>query len=464
MIGSDGMQEGSIYLKRDAYNKLLEWKNNHTNKVLLVEGARQVGKTYLVKKFANENYKNVIYINLLEESGEDLLSIYNKIKDERLSGILDRENTNSLKEMFKRFSRKFIDNKECVIIIDEIQEEYKIYNMIRQFAREFEAHFIMTGSYLGRVVMKNEFWSSMGDVDFLEIKPLSFVEFINAINLSEVYEALDLFGNSEKNNYELIYSKYKDYCIVGGYPEVVCEYLNGGVDNLEGLFEKLLRIFCEESARYFDGDILTARMFEDCINAIIQMLASNKKGFSSGSYTEELQQIIVKQYSSNINKENCNRILQWFHTSKFVKDCDKLVEFDFTNIKKRQRYFLSDIGMANYVLNKSNILLSESNGVLNETFVYQCLVDKIPTVPMFAVYGDGELDFVYRNRENAYVYGIEVKAGKNSGKTITESLNNGKINFAIYLKGLTEGGVANKIYTIPIYLFPRFEFKDIKNI
>lgn len=458
------MKEELTYLKREAYNKLLEWKTNHNKKVLLVEGARQVGKTYLVKKFANENYKHIIYINLLEESGEDLLSIYDEIKIERLSGKLDRENTNSLKEMFRRFSKKFKDDEECVIIIDEIQEDYKIYNMIRQFAREFKTHFIMTGSYLGRVVMQKEFWSPMGDVDFLEIKPLSFVEFINAINLTEVYEALDLYGKSEKSTYELIYNKYKDYCVVGGYPEVVCEYLNSGLDNLEGLFEKLLRVFCEESARYFDGDILTARMFEDCINVIVQMLANNKKGFSSGSYAEELQQIIVKQYSSNINKENCNRALQWFYTSKFVKDCDKVVDFDFTNIKKRQRYFLTDVGMANYVMNKSNILLSESNGVLNETFVYQCLVDKISNVPMFAIYGDGELDFVYRNRENGYVYGIEVKSGKNSGKTITKSLNNGKINFAIYLKGLTEGGVANKIYTIPIYLFPRFDFDDIKNI
>jgi len=318
-----------------------------------------------------------------------------------------------------------------VIIIDEIQESYKIYNMIRQFAREFETHFIMTGSYLGRVVMQKEFWSPMGDVDFLEIKPLSFVEFINAINLIEVYDALDLYGKSEKSNYELIYNKYKDYCIVGGYPEIVCEYLKNGIENIDDLFGKLLRVFCEESARYFDGDILTARMFEDCINSIVEMLANNKKGISSGSYAEELQQIIVKQYSSNINKENCNRALQWFYTSKFVKDCDKLVEFDFTNIKKRQRYFLSDVGMANYVMNKSNVLLSESNGVLNETFVYQCLLDKISTVPMFAVYGDGELDFVYRNRENGYVYGIEVKSG---------------------------------IYTIPIYLFPRFNFEDNKNI
>ena len=99
------MEENSINLKRDAYYKLLEWKKSHTNKVLLVEGARQVGKTYLVKKFANENYKNVIYINLLEESGEDLLAIYDLIKEERLNGRLDRENTNSLKEMFKRFSK-----------------------------------------------------------------------------------------------------------------------------------------------------------------------------------------------------------------------------------------------------------------------------------------------------------------------------------------------------------------------
>ncbi|WP_242949706.1 AAA family ATPase [Clostridium pasteurianum] len=85
------MGDKIIDLKRDAYEKLLEWKNNHNNKVLLIEGARQVGKTYLVKKFSRENYKYVIYINLLEEAGEDLLTIYNVIKQERLSGKLDRE-------------------------------------------------------------------------------------------------------------------------------------------------------------------------------------------------------------------------------------------------------------------------------------------------------------------------------------------------------------------------------------
>ncbi|MDF2503255.1 DUF4143 domain-containing protein [Clostridium sp.] len=150
-------------------------------------------------------------------------------------------------------------------------------------------------------------------------------------------------------------------------------------------------------------------------------------------------------------------MLQWFYTSKFVKDCDKLIDFDFTNIKKRQIYFLSDVGMANFVMRKTNILMSESNGLLNETFVYDCLLDKIPTIPMFGIYGDGELDFIYRNRENGQIYGIEVKSGKNPGKTIVKSLANGKIDFAVYLKGLTQGGIANKTYTIPIFLFPRFE-------
>jgi len=452
------MGEKTIDLKRDAYKKLLEWKNNHNNKVLLIEGARQVGKTYLVKKFARENYTNVIYINLLEETGEDLLTIYEVVKEERLSGKLDREKTNSLKEMFRRFSNKFKDSEECIIIIDEIQESYKIYNMIRQFAREFTTHFIMTGSYLGRVVMQKEFWSPMGDVDFLEIKPLSFTEFMQALNLTNLYNALDLYGNSDKNDYELIYDKYKDYLEVGGYPEIVCEYLKNNKDNVYVLFEKLLRVFCEESSRYFDGDILTTRVFEDCISAIIEALARDKKGIKESSYTEELQQIITKKYSSNITKENCNRVLQWFYTSKFVKDCDKLIDFDFTNIKKRQRYYLSDVGMANYVMKKANILMSEARGLLNEAFVYNCLLDKIPTVPMFGIYGDGELDFVYRDRENGQIYGIEVKSGKNQGKTITKSLANGKIDFAVYLKGLTQGGIANKTYTIPIFLFPRFEF------
>ena len=363
--------------------------------------------------------------------------------------------------MFKRYSKKFSDDENCVVVIDEIQESYKIYNMIRQFAREFKTHFIMTGSYLGRVIMRKEFWSPMGDIDFLEIKPLSFTEFIDALGLMKEYDELDLFGASESIKYDLIYSKYKDYTMVGGYPELVCEYLNNGFDNLEGLFEKLLRVFCEESARYFDGDILTARMFQDCVSAIMQILVSGKKGIKESSYGEELQAIITKQYSSNITKENSNRVLQWFYTSKFIKDCDKLVDFDFTNIKRRQRYFLSDIGMANYIMKKSNILKSEADGAINETFVYHSLSQKIDVTPMFAVNGNGELDFVYRNRENGCVYGIEVKAGKNIGKTITKCLEKGKINFALYLKGMTNGGVADKIYTMPIYLFPKFNFESI---
>lgn len=450
-----------IDLKRDAYNDLMKWKKNHSNKVLLVEGARQVGKTYLVRKFAEENYKNVIYINLLEESGEDLISINEQIKKERLNGTLDRESTNSLKEMFKRYSYKFEDNENCVVIIDEIQESYKIYNMIRQFAREFNTHFIMTGSYLGRVVMRKEFWSPMGDIDFLEINPLSFTEFIDALNLNNEYNSLELFGSSSNEEYELIYSKYKDYTIVGGYPEIVCQYLNNGLENIDVLFEKLLRIFCEESARYFDGDILTARIFHDCIGAIMQIFVSGKKGLKESSYGEELQNIITKQYSSNITKENSNRVLQWFYTSKFIKDCDKLIDFDFTNIKRRQRYFISDIGMANYIMKQENILKCEADGVINETFVYHCLNSKINVTPMFAVYGDGELDFVHRNRNNGHIYGIEVKSGKNAGKTVTKCLEKGKINCAIYLKGSTNGGIANKIYTIPIYLFPRFNFEEI---
>lgn len=342
--------KNNIDLKRDAYEKLAEWKENHNNKVLLVEGARQVGKTYLVKKFARENYKDVIYINLLAESGQDLIEIYERIREERLSGNIDRKKTNSLNEMFRRYSKYFRDDKECVIIIDEIQESYKIYNMIRQFAREFKAHFIMTGSYLGRVVMQKEFWSPMGDVDFLEIKPLTFTEFIRGSGLKEKYDALDFYGSSSKDDYDTIYEKYEDYIVVGGYPEIVCRYLNSRKENLDDMFKKNLRIFCEESARYFDGDILNARMFEDCINAIMESLTSSKKGLNSSSYGEELQSIITKHYLSNITKENTNRTLQWFYTSKFIKDCDKLIDYDFTNIKKRQRYFLSDIGMANYII------------------------------------------------------------------------------------------------------------------
>lgn len=165
------------YLKRQVYEQMLAWKQQPGHSTLEVSGARQVGKTYIVNKFAEEQYKNKIYINLLDFSGELFMERYDELRQEIKDGL---ECENPVYELIKRYRPKFVDSPETVVIIDEIQESAAIYNRIREFTRTLKSDFIVTGSYLGRILNK-EFKFSAGDLDTVEVQTLSFKEFLIAM-------------------------------------------------------------------------------------------------------------------------------------------------------------------------------------------------------------------------------------------------------------------------------------------
>ena len=186
------------YLKRQVYDRFLTWKNHSDHSTLEVSGARQVGKTYIVNKFADEQYKQKIYVNLLEFSGEIFIEHYNDLRKEIKEGLSCE---NPVYELIKRYRPDFIDSGDTVIIIDEIQESSAIYNRIREFTRLLKSDFIVTGSYLGRILNK-EFKYSAGDLDSIEIQTLNFEEFLIAMGKDSLYECVDLYGGSEEAIYE----------------------------------------------------------------------------------------------------------------------------------------------------------------------------------------------------------------------------------------------------------------------
>ena len=136
-------------IKRHVYQTLLKWKNDNCHTTLEVNGARQVGKTYIINKFADENFSHKVYINLFELSGEQFISCYQKACNWR-PGEGPRPQA-PLHDAFRLFDENFSDTEDTVIIIDEIQESAEIYNRIREFTRQFRCRFIVTGSYLGRI-------------------------------------------------------------------------------------------------------------------------------------------------------------------------------------------------------------------------------------------------------------------------------------------------------------------------
>lgn len=448
-------------LKRAAYQKMLAWKQRAGHKTLEVSGARQVGKTYLVNKFADEQYTRKIYVNLLELSGEIFQEIYQDIRKEMREG---KRFQNPVRELFLRYEPDFVDSKDTVVIIDEIQESAEIYNRIREFTRSFESDFIVTGSYLGRILNK-EFRYSAGDMASLEIQTLNFEEFLDASGELEQFNGLDIFGGGEESVYREIFSKYEIYSQIGGYPSVVLKYLSGAsVKECQEELQEIIHLFTNESRRYFD-DILDYEAYGNLFCSIARVLVKEKKGLDEDSVSEELQRIVAKDYSSNLGKASVNRAMDWLYSSGVIGFAGKILNCNILDFRAKARCYFMDMGLTSFFLKQIGCAKSDIEGIAAENFVYLDLKRRSGLLgelafemPAFATWGRGELDFYTKSLTSGKTYAIEVKAGKNSAKTAMEVLEKGKADYLLMAKGSTQGGIAERIYTIPVYGISKFKF------
>lgn len=452
-----------IELKRDIYEELLQWKENNSGLVLEVEGARQVGKTYILDKFAREQYQKYIYINMIGKSGQDFLECYDIIYHWEVG---QQRKEGALQEVFKAFDHDFEDKKSTVVVIDEIQESSVIYSCIREFARDFTCDFIVTGSYLGKTREK-DFFLSAGDTDNLILGTLSFPEFLDALGKREMYNNLTLYGGNNRNECDEIEGYFDIYCQIGGYPKVVQTYLKtGNIGYCRKVLEKIIRIFIKESSRYFDT-VMDIDIFGQLFQAIAIMLIKEKKG--TDDLVTDLSKIVFKEESGKVSKKMINVARSWLYLSHVIGYCSKSIDCNHLDIVDNCRYYYMDLGIAAYFLRKTGEKDSTVKGILCENYVYLEILRRIRNtdtiagnVPWFAVYKKtgGELDFYVRSLLDYRNYGIEVKAGSNSGKTVSRLLQDGKIDYVYYLKGDTQGGRTEdkKIQTVPLYLADRITF------
>lgn len=451
-----------MYLQRDIYKKLTEWKNTD-HSTLELNGARQTGKTYIINKFAKENFKHIIDINLFELSGKQFLECYQTVAAWEPSSGKERPRF-PLHDAFRMFEPNFTDEADTVVIIDEIQESADIYNRIREFTRQFKCRFIVTGSYLGRV-FEPEFRYSSGDVTSMTLYTLSFEEFLKAKDASLYQRYLTLDGSQDSSAHEAVREAFETYCRIGGYPAVVERYLATG-DETKARHElvRIIDTFINESIRYFT-DILDVQVFSDILLAVSRILNREKKGLETDSASEELQKLVTRDYSSNLTKSSCNRAISWLHSSGIIGRCGKIIEMDILDFKPGCRYYFMDLGVASYYLQRIGSTPDTIHGTLYENYVYINLRKRqdfpeeiIFETPAFATYRGGELDFIAQGIASGKRYCIEVKAGKGSGASATKVIADGKSDYLLYLKGNTKGGTDGKIITRPIYLLEQYHF------
>lgn len=450
-----------MYLKRKIYKKLLSWKEE-SNLTLEVTGARQVGKTYIIRKFAEENFAGVVYINMLEASGQEFIDCIQTAKAWKPG---TERPVQPLHKAFSLYESAFRDIEETVVIIDEIQESPDVYNLIREFTRNFSCRFIVTGSYLGRT-LNTEFKLSAGDLKSLRIETLDFEEFTEAFGMHEAYGEMELYGTAHPEEFKKLSELFSLYTEIGGYPAVVAEYLE--TKSKEKSIEKLedvIHLFCTESTRYFD-DILDTAVYDNIFCSVARILAREKKGLDRDNFNESLQKLVVHEYDSNISKSVCNRAIMWLQSAGILDFAGKVSECKIMDFKGRCRCYFTDLGLTYYFFRRIGVTSSDIQGMLHENFVFlelrrraERLKEIALETPAFATYKGGEIDFFVKSllgKESIYV--LEVKSGKNAAPTGQKALEDGKADYLLLLKGNTQGGQAGKVLTIPVFLFQKFEF------
>ncbi len=445
-------------LKRNIYNDLLRWKQRDSGKVLELKGARQTGKTFILDKFAKENYKIYIYINMAQLSGEKFLACM-----EQASAWKPGEPRieKALHEAIRLFDSRFEDNKDTIIVIDEIQESAKVYSRIREFSREFVCHFVVAGSYLGKTLEKEHFLSA-GDTENLTLNTLTFEEFVEAFGKRELYNGVDLLGSGNPEQYDELKEYYKIYCEIGGYPDVInCYMETQDMQECKRVLMQIIRTFIEESTRYLGG-IQEMILLEQIFPAIAQLTVREKK--EHGDLITELSRIIYNRKSNRTMRKSISAVIDWLYRSDIIGYCGKANECDPVNVSLHNCFYFQDVGVCRYFLDAAGADLLALREMISENFVYIELLKRIRgfeitgIAPMFGTYKGGETDFFIKCWKNDNSYGVEVKDGQSETEIVQQLLKDEMVEAVYLLKEDTYGGMADRKLTVPIYLVGRVRF------
>lgn len=411
-----------VELKRNIYYDLLRWKQRDSGKVLELKGARQTGKTFILDKFARENYRIYIYINMAKLSGEQFLACMEQVSAWKPG---ETRIEKALHEAFRLFDSRFEDNKDTIIVIDEIQESAKVYSRIREFSREFVCHFIVAGSYLGKALEKGYFLSA-GDTENMILNTLSFEEFVAAFGKRELYYSVDLLGSSNPLQYDELKEYYKIYCEIGGYPDVInCYMETQDTQECKKVLTQIIGTFIEESTRVLGG-IQEMILLEQIFPAIAQLSVREKKEY--GDLITELSRIIYNGKSNRTTRRSISAVIDWLYCSDIIGYCGKANECDLVNVSLHNRFYFLDVGVCRYFLDVAGADLPTLKGMISKNFVYIELLKRIRgfeitgIAPMFGTYKEEEIDFLIKRWENDNSYVVEVKEGKSETDTTQQLL------------------------------------------
>lgn len=401
-------------LKRKAYQKLLEWKNAHHHNCLMVQGARQVGKTYLVREFGKKEYKSFVEINFIKNP--ELKLIFND--------NLDPETI--YKKMTAMINGVNLIKGNTLIFLDEIQACGNARTALKFLAEDGRFDVITSGSLLGLTCREDDDENTevplsvpTGYETFLMMYSLDFEEFLWAEGYENSIPYLKEFFDKKEKVPSVLNDKFetlfREYMVVGGMPEVVSDYVeNHDFTRVSAIQEKILENYRFDIAKHAKGaEKIKVRK---CYDAIPKQLAKELTKFQ---YSTVEKGQTSKKYGGSV---------QWLKDSNLVNPCYNIHESYLPLIAnaydEQFKLYINDTGllcaMYGFEVKKAileNTIKGNAKGGIYENIIAEMLVKKGHKLYYYKPDDSNELEFLIE--KNASVIPIEVKAGN----TATKSLN-----------------------------------------
>ena len=389
-------------MKRTVMKKLLNWKNSPYRKPLILKGVRQVGKTWVLKEFGRQYYENTAYFNF--DENEEYRQFFETTKDvERI-----------LQNLMLAGGQKIFPGK-TLIIFDEVQDCPKVINSMKYFYENApEYHIACAGSLLGIALAKPSSFP-VGKVNFMQIDPMTFTEFLMANgdeNLAAYLDSIDTPEPLPDAFFNPLYEKLKMYYVTGGMPESVLMWTEArDVDAMQESLAGIIGAYERDFAKH--PNVSEFPKISMVWKSIPSQLARENKKF------------LYKVIKEGARAREYENALQWLADARLVHKIYRssapglpIAAYDDLSAFK---IYLADVGLlrrlsmlAPTAFGEGNRLFTEFKGALTENYILQTLLTQFEVVPRYWSQNNPpyEVDFLIQ-RDND-IYPVEVKAEANT--------------------------------------------------
>ncbi|MBQ4510607.1 MAG: ATP-binding protein [Clostridia bacterium] len=448
-------------MERFAINELIKWNEGKARKPLIVWGARQVGKTYLIKEiFAKRYYKDkYIYIDC-------------KVEDEIREFCSNTASAEKIIEYISLRKGRSI-NENTLLIFDEVQECPNIVSALKYFCQDFRNIPVIAAGSMVRIKIQREthkrgvkeaerFLFPVGKINQITVYPMSFDEFLfnsNKILYTKIEDLYKRRQGLDADIHKLALEYVYKYLLIGGMPEAVASFLDNG-DLLEAreILKDLYDNYLSDMELYQASQESVLRSRNLFAN-IYKELNKENKSFSPSLIEEKSK---TRDFATSIN---------WLTLAHIVNQSYQLKEHIVLPLmmdnESNFRLFLGDIGMFSYQsgINASVFISNERettlSGIFFENFIANELIAKGHKLFYWKGKGANEIEFIVES--NNKIFPIDVKKGKGTLNSLGKFAEHNKFEYAIKVSKNNYGyDESQKLLTVPFYYFP-FIAKDLKN-